>query len=146
MAGKAGDDDPLSGVRIEHAAERGSYGGLRGGEAWLLGIGGIREQQPDAGIRGQSPNPTQVGESPVYGSEVELEIPRVEDDPLGSVERGGETVRHRMGDGYELDIERPDLAALAVRHFDEGGPIHESSLFDSVSSQAQGQSRAIDGD
>jgi hypothetical protein len=75
----------------------------------LLGVGGVREQQPHAGVVGQRAEPSEVGEAAVDGREVDLEVARVQDRALGRVEGDGEGVGHRVGDGDELDVEGPDL-------------------------------------
>ena len=56
----------------------------------------------------------EVGAAAVDGREVELEVPRVQDDPLGRVEGDGEALRHRVRDRDELDVERSDPAPLAI--------------------------------
>jgi hypothetical protein len=65
-------------------------------------------------VVGDGADAGQVGEAAVDRGEVELEVARVQDRALRGVERGGEAVGHRVGDGDELDVERADLAALAV--------------------------------
>ncbi len=65
-------------------------------------------------IGGQGAHAGEVGPSPVDRIEIELEVARVEDDPLRREEGGGERVRHRVGDRNELDLTGPDLPPLAV--------------------------------
>jgi hypothetical protein len=42
-----------------------------------------------------------------------------------------------VGDGNELDIERPDAPALAIVHRKHLGPAQQSFLFDPVASQPE---------
>ena len=65
-------------------------------------------------VVGDGADAGEVGEAAVDRREVELPVAGVQDHALRRVERGGEAVRHRVGDGDELDVERADLAALAV--------------------------------
>jgi hypothetical protein len=78
------------------------------GEARLFGVGRVRQQQTDTGAVGQGADVGQVGEPAVHRGEVELEITRVQDDPLGRVEGGGEPVGDGVGDGDELHLEGTD--------------------------------------
>ena len=80
----------------------------------------------------------QVGEPAVDRGEVELPVAGVHDHALRRVERGGEAVGHRVGDGDELDVERADLAALAVGDRDEVGVAEQPGLLDAVPRQARG--------
>src|SRR2546430_711802 len=88
-------------------------GRLAGRVPRLLGVGGVGQQQADAVVGRNGADPRQVGEPTVDRSQVELEVARMQHDPLRRVEGGGETMRDRMGHGYELDIEGADAAALA---------------------------------
>ena len=74
----------------------------------------------------------EVGEAAVDRGEVELPVAGVQDHALRGVERGGEAVGHRVGDGDELDVERADLAALAVGHRDQLGLAEQAGLLDAV--------------
>ena len=67
----------------------------------------------------------EVGEAAVDRREVELEVAGVQDRALRRVERGGEAVRHRVGDRDELAVERADPAALAVVHRDQLGAVEQ---------------------
>jgi hypothetical protein len=75
--------------------------------------------------------------------EVDLEVARVEDDPLRGVEGRGERMRHGMGDRDELDVARPDPAALMVPHRDERRPAGHSRLVDPAPGQRQREFRAV---
>ena len=57
-----------------------------------------------------------------------FQSPGVEDDALGGVDGDGEAVRHRVGDRDELDVERPDPAALAVEDGDQLGAVEQARL------------------
>ena len=135
-----------SGPGEEHLARKVAPTSTPSGESGLLGIGRVGQQQPDPRVGGQRAHPGQVGAAPVHRVEVDLEVARVEDDPLGGVEGGGEGVGHRVGDRDELDLERADPAALAVLDRDERGPAGHAGLVDPVPGQCQGQFRAVDVD
>ena len=77
---------------------RDADGRLRLGEAGLLRVGGIRQEEADTIGAGQLPHPREVGPAAVDRLQVELEIARVEDDPLRGVEGDGERIGHRVGD------------------------------------------------
>ena len=94
-------------------------------------------KQADPRARRQGADAGQVGEAAVDRGEVDLEVARVQDHPLRGVEGGGEAVRHRVGDGDELDVEGPDLAALAVGHLDEARLVREARLLHPVAGQAR---------
>ena len=87
----------LSGLRGEDPAEGDADRGLRFGEAGLLGVGGVRQEQPDALGLGQLPHARQVGAATVDRLQVDLEVARVEDDALGGVEGDGKRVRAPSG-------------------------------------------------
>ena len=94
--------------------------------AVALGVGGVGEEQADALVVGDGADAGEVGEAAVDRREVELPVARVQDHALRRVERGGEPVGHRVGDRDELDVERADLAALAVGHRDELGAVEQA--------------------
>ena len=60
------------------------------------------------------------------------------------LEGGGEAVGHGVGDGDELHVERPDLAALAIGHGDQLGLAEEPRLLDAVARQPQRERGAVD--
>ena len=91
-----------------------AHRGLRLGEAGLLGVGRVRQQEADALGAGQRADAGQVGAPAVHRLQVELEVARVQDHALGRVEGDGEGLGHRVGDRDELDVARPDLQPLAV--------------------------------
>ena len=49
-----------------------------------------------------------------------------------------------MGDRDELDVERADLAALAVVHRDHRGAVEHPGLLDAVPGQAERERRPVD--
>ena len=108
----------LSGWAANRPVQHRADPALAVGVAVLLGVGGVRQQQPDPGPVGQGADLGQVGRPPVDGRQVDLEVARVQDHALRGVEGGGEPVGHRVGDGDELHIERADLAPLPVAHRD----------------------------
>ena len=115
VAGEAGDDDAPALVLVEqvveHLADRASRLRVCPGSSALVESD---EQQADAVVLGDGADAGEVGEAAVDRREVELQVAGVQDHALRRVERGGEAVRHRVGDGDELDVERADRAALAV--------------------------------
>jgi hypothetical protein len=109
------------------------------GEPRLLGIGRVGQKQPDSGIVGECAYTGEVGAATVDRGEVDLEVAGVQDDSLRGVEGDRETVRDRMRDGDELDLEGTDLPALAVFDGDELRPVHQAGLFDAVAGETEGQ-------
>ena len=86
----------------------------------LFGVRRVREQETDARIAvRERPDAGEVGAATIDRRVVDLEVARVDDDALGRVEGRRETVRDRVGDGDELDVERPDRAPLAVGDRDQ---------------------------
>ena len=145
VAGEAGHDDALVGLGGEDPAEGDADRGLGFGEAGLLGVGGVRQQQPDALGLGQLPHAGEVGAATVDRLQVDFEVTRVEDDALGRVEGDGERIGHRVGDRDELHVARPDAAALAVAHGDELRAVAEAGLLHPVPGQADRELGPVDG-
>ena len=110
----------------------------------LVGVGGVGQQQPDALLVAERADAGEVGEATVDRGEVELEVAGVEDHALRRVERGGEAVGHRVRDRDELDVERADLAPLAVGDRDQLGAVEQPGLVDAVAGQAERERRAVD--
>ena len=86
----------------------------------------------------------EIGAPVVDRSQVELEVTRVQDHALRRVERGRERVGHRVSDGDELEIERPHLAAFAVRDGDELGATEQSGLLDAAPREPEREGGAVD--
>ena len=76
---------------------------------------------------------------PSTGCQVQLEVAAVEHDALGGVEGEGEAARHRVRHGDELDVERADLAPLAVAHRHERRLLAEARLVEAVAGEPEGQ-------
>src|SRR5690606_21562296 len=93
---------------------------------------------------------TQLGESRQVGGlavdrrRVELEVARVEDDPLGGVEGHCSGVRDGMTDPNQTELERPVLAPLPHRHWMELRS--EPHLLDAPSGELQGEPGPVDRD
>ena len=109
-------DDALALVLVEQVVEHLTHRRLRLRVPVLFGVRAVGEQQPDAVVVRDRADAAEIGEPAVNGREVELPVAGVQDHTLRGVERSGETVRNRMRDGDELDVDRPDPAALAVGH------------------------------
>ena len=109
-----------------------------------VGVGGVAHEEAHALLVGDRAHAGQVGEATVDRREVELPVAGVHDHALRRVERGGEAVRHGVGDRDELDVERTDLAALAVGDRDEVGVAEQPGLLDAVLGQPEGERRAVD--
>jgi hypothetical protein len=118
---------------VEHPAD----GGLAGRVAGLLGVGGVGQQQADAGSLGDGADAGQVGEAPVDRGEVDLEVARVQDHALRGVEGDGEGVGHRVGDRDELDLERSDLDR-SPSTTGSLGAVEQPGLLDAVAGEARG--------
>ncbi len=138
MAGEARGDDPPIPLGGKDRTQRCADRCLARGVAGLFGIGRIRKEQAKALGFGNLTQPGQVGAPAVDRSEVELEVARVEDDALRRVDRNRVSMRHRVGDRDELDIERPDHPALAVLADDQLGAAEQPGLLDAVAGQPEG--------
>ena len=94
---------PLEEQPTQGAADR----TLRRGEARLLGVGRIAQQQRDA-LVAEGRESRDVGAATVDGREVEFEVTRVHDDADVGAKGQRVRARHRVGDRDELDLEGPD--------------------------------------
>ena len=144
VARETGHDDAPPGMGVENPPERLADQALTAGEPWLLGVRRVREQEPDAHRRCDLADPRQVGAPSVDRRQVELEVARVKHDPLIGVEGRRETVRHRVRDGYELDVEGPDAAALAIAHRNEFRRRRQVRLVQPVAGDPERERRAVD--
>ena len=145
VAGEAGDDDAPALVLVEQVVEHGADA--------LLGAGvPVRRRRwwsrPSAGGRpartAMEPMRARSVSRPSTGVRSSFQSPVCMITPCGRVEGGGEAVRHRVRDGDELDVERTDLAALAVGDRDQLGVAEQPRLLDAVAGQAEGERRAVD--
>jgi hypothetical protein len=136
---EAGGDDALPVVGVEQVVQHVAHRGLRRRVAVLVGVRRVREQESDPVTLGDGADLGQVGEPPVDRSEVDLEVPRVQQHSLGGVEGGGEPVGHRVRDRDELDLEGSDGPTLAVDHRDQLGALEQACLFDAVAGQPEGE-------
>ena len=144
VAGEAGGDDPpaASARRTVRAAPRRRWS--RAARGRLLGVGRVGHQQPDALVGRDRADAGEVGAAAVDRREVELEVAGVQDDTLRRVHRDRVGVRHRVGDGDELDVERADHPPLAVLDDDQVGLAQQPGLLDAVAGQAERDRRAVD--
>ena len=137
---EAGDDHPLVRVVAEHRPQRVADGRLRRREARAARVRRVGQEQLDAArALGDRAHERQVGLAAVDRGGVELEVAAVQDRAGGRVVRGGERVRHRVGDRDELAVERPDRAPLAVVHRDQLGALEHPRLLDAVAGQPERQ-------
>ena len=144
VAGEARGDDALALVVAEQVAQHRADTALARRVTRLLGVGGVGQQQADAVLVGDATDARQIGDAAVDGREVELEVAGVQDHALRCVERGGEPVGHRVGDGDELAVEGPDAPPLAVDHGDELGAVEQARLLDAAARQAERERGAVD--
>ena len=119
VAGEARHDQPLAGLRGEDPPQHDPDVRLGLGEARLLGVGRVGQQEPDPLPLGQLAHARQVHPAPVDGLQVDLEVARVQDHALGRVERQGHRLGHRVRHRDELDVAGAHAHALAVAHDDE---------------------------
>ena len=111
---------------------------LRRGEARLLGVGRIGEEQGHA-LVAEGRESRDVGSTTVDGRQVEFEVARVHEDAGVGEEGQRHRTRYRVRDGDELDVEGADLATFAVGDFDEGEVLGDLGLGEAVSGEAEGQ-------
>ena len=142
VAGEAGHDDPLLGLR-EHLVQHRGDVPLAGDDARDLGVGGVGHQQVDA--LGPAPGESaQVGQPAVQRQLVHLEVPGVQHH----AGRGGDGHRERVRDGVvdreELKVERAERLAAALG--DLRGGRRDPVLGELAADQGEGQPRADQGD
>ena len=114
VAGEAGRDDAAIGLLHEQLPQHTADTRLARRVAVLLGVGGVGQEQTDALVRRERADATEVGAPAVDRGEVELEVARVEDDPLRGVQGDRVRVGHGVGDRDELHVERADVTTFAV--------------------------------
>src|SRR5450755_365270 len=146
MAGEAGHHDAFVRLGGEQPAERDADGGFGGGEAGLLRVGGVGEEEADAHGLGQLTHAGEVGPTAVHRLQVQLEVAGVQDHALRGVEGDGAGVGHRVGGGDELDVARPDADPLPVLDGDEVGAVAQAGLLHPVPGQADRELRSVDRD
>ncbi len=123
-------------VLREHLVQHRRDGPLAGDDAGDLGVGGVGHEQVDA--LGAAPRePAQVGEPAVQRQLVHLEVAGVQHHPG----RGGDGHRERVRDGVvdreELQVERAERLAPALRDLRRGR--RDPVLGELAADQAQGQ-------
>ena len=91
---------------------------LRRPDAGDLGVGGVAEEEVDAGVA-ESRHPGQVGGSAVGGKLVEFDVAGVQHRSGAGVDRDRQRVGNRMVDREVLALEDPVRTALSLSHFDE---------------------------
>ncbi len=119
VAREAGHHDPATPLSEEDPAKRLADRALTAGVAGQLRVRRVGEQEADTFGGGHLTDPREVGPPPVDRCQVKLEVAAVENDALSGVEGEGEPARHRVRHRDELDLERADLAPLAVPHLHE---------------------------
>ena len=119
-------------------------GGLGCREPRRVSVGAVAQEQSDAVVLGEVSDRSKIGEATVDRCHVEFEIAGVQNHALRRVERGGESVRYRVGHGEELEIEGPDLDTVPVADLDEAGLLVHPSLIDAVLGQPDRERRTDD--
>ena len=146
VAGEAGGDDPPA-ARARGTASRSTAPTLR------LARGVARAPRRWSSRPAAAGCPRSVAIAPMRARSVRrpstgvrssLKSPECRITPCGVWNAMAKRVRHRVGDGDELDVERADHAALAVGHRDQLGAAEQAGLLDAVAGQAERQRRAVD--
>ena len=106
-------------------------------------VGAIGQQQTNAFVGCNRADTSQVSETAIDGSEVELEIAGVQDHTLRSVECRCDSVRHRVRNGNELDVERTDHSAFAVDNRNEFGAVKEAGFLDAIPGKTKSECRSV---
>ena len=144
VAGEAGRDDPPVAVLGEQRAQDAPDAAFARRVTGDFGVGGVRQQDPDAGGTGELADAGEVRAPIVHGRQVELEVAGVEDHALAAVHGDRVRVRNAVGDGDELDVERPDPPPLVVGHHVQRRPTEQSALLDAVAGEPEGDRGAED--
>ena len=127
MTGERRHDDPTTLLPANQRGQVATDLRLGAGSARRIRIGGVGQQQPDAGIVGEGADPAEVGAAPVDGGEVELEVARVQDHAL----RGWNAVMLPEGIEWvteELAVERTDVDPVSVVHRPQLGVFADPAL------------------
>ena len=144
MTGERRHDDPTTLLPANQRGQVATDLRLGAGSARRIRIGGVGQQQPDAGIVGEGADSAEVGAAPVDGGEVELEVARVQDHALRGVERRDVARGDRVGDREELAVERTDVDPVSVVHRPQLGVLLQTPLSEFVVDHAEGERRAVD--
>jgi hypothetical protein len=110
VAREARDDDATRRLR-DHLVEHRADVALERREAGHVGVGRVDEEEVDA-VLAEARERAQVGEAPVEGQLVHLEVAGGEHRPGIRVDRDGERIGDRVVDRDELEVERTDLLLL----------------------------------
>ena len=87
----------------------------------FFSIRAVTHQQANANRGGQFSQACEVGSTIINWGEIELEVARMHNHTLRSVNDDCVCVWHRVSNGQELNIERADIDALTITHCDEAG-------------------------
>ena len=139
-------DDPAVSVLVEQGAQYRTDAGLARRVPVLLRVRRIAQQQAHALVGGDGTDARQVGATSVHGREIQLEVARVQDDPLRRVHGHREGVRNRVRHGDELHVEGSDHATFAVSHHHQIGAPQQSGFLDATTRQTQRDGRAEHGE
>ncbi len=140
VAGEGRDQDAAPGAGDRLAQPR-PHGPFTGGEAWTIGVGAVGEQHQHPFVA-QLLQSLEVGTHAVQRIGVELEVGGVHDHAHRSADREHRGLGNRVGDRQGLDLERPDLEAIAARI--EGLQIRiDAPFLQPVADEGQGVGAAV---
>lgn len=142
MAGEAGHDDALLGVREHRAQDIGDVP-LGRDEARDLGVRGIGEEKVDAFLA-EPREGGEVGQAAVQRELVHLEVAGVHDHARGGADGDGQGVGDGVVDGDELAVEGADPLRVPFLHLEGVGA--DAVLLKLGLDEGEGQLRTDEGD
>src|SRR3990170_4803304 len=128
------------------------YGSIRSDElfrrahSFPLHVRGVGEERGDPFGGGDRPEPFHSGRHAVERIRVDLEIPGVDEDSIGTAQHVSHGVGDAVADGKRLHVEVSEAEAGVPRDRKQArGPL-EPLLGEAVAQEAQRQAGAVDGD
>ena len=109
----------------------------------LFGIRTVEHQQANSVSRCQCTKSCQVSAAVINRCEINLEVTRVNNHALRSVQRNRVREWHRVCNGNELNIKWPNATALVIDNRNQFGFAQQPGLFDSVASEPKCDRRTI---
>jgi hypothetical protein len=131
---------------VKQRAKHGPDAGLARSVSVFLRIRGVAQQKTHSFGRSDGADSSQIRTTSIDGGEIELEVSRMKDHSLRSVNRDCERMGHRVGHRDELHIEGSDHASLAVAHHHQVGAAQQTGFLDATTGQAEGHRRTEHGE
>ena len=109
----------------------------------FLGICTVEHEQTNSIASGQCTKSSQICSAIINRCEIDLEVARVNNHALRSVQRNCMCKWHRVRYRYELNIKRSDATTLIVDNRNQFGFTQQPGFFNAVTSKTKRDRRAI---